>query len=265
MDNQIQKSESFTINYFNPDHLNSIQRIANMFSASDLVPKIYKISDSGKEKAIANCIIALDMASRLNANPLMIMQNLNVIQGWPSWSSKFLIATINNCGRFDALKYKFESKGKIKNISYTDYEWSQQAGKMIAKTKTFTDEVENIVCYAYTTEKGNSERLEGSEISIEMAIKEGWYTKNGSKWPIMPKQMLMYRAASFWCNVYAPELSMGIKTIEENEDIVDAEIIELPTKGLDQFKTDPVNDQKKLNDEVKQPTQKSLLDFSTAV
>ena len=93
-------------------------------------------------------------------------------------------------------------------------------------TKTFNDEVENLVCYAYTNEVGKTDKLEGSEISVDMAIREGWYTKNGSKWPIMTKQMLMYRAASFWCNIYAPELSMGIKTIEENQDVEYVEYVE---------------------------------------
>ena len=36
--------------------------------------------------------------------------------------------------------------------------------------------------------------------------------------------MLMYRAASFWINVYAPELSMGMKTTEEVIDIEYTEV-----------------------------------------
>ena len=43
----------------------------------------------------------------------------------------------------------------------------------------------------------------------------------------MPKQMLMYRAASWWTSVYAPELSMGMRTIEENEDIEDVAFEEI--------------------------------------
>ena len=31
--------------------------------------------------------------------------------------------------------------------------------------------------------------------------------------------MLMYRAASMWTNAYAPELSMGMRTVEEQQDI----------------------------------------------
>ena len=31
----------------------------------------------------------------------------------------------------------------------------------------------------------------------------------------MPEQMFMYRAAAFWQRIYAPELSLGMQTIDE--------------------------------------------------
>ncbi len=85
----------------------------------------------------------------------------------------------------------------------------------------------DVECVAYTTAKGSKDVLESSPISLRMAIDEGWYLKNGSKWRTMPRQMLMYRAASFWTSVYAPELSMGMRTVEENQDVhfVEAEEI----------------------------------------
>jgi hypothetical protein len=53
---------------------------------------------------------------------------------------------------------------------------------------------------------------------MQMAEKEGWTSKQGSKWMTMPGQMLRYRAAAFWQRVYAPEISMGFYTKEEVED-----------------------------------------------
>jgi uncharacterized protein YbbK (DUF523 family) len=52
-----------------------------------------------------------------------------------------------------------------------------------------------------------------------MANKEGWTKKSGTKWLTMPNQMLRYRAAAFWQRVYCPEISMGLLTTEEAEDI----------------------------------------------
>ena len=168
--------------------------------------------------AVANCMIALDISTRIGASPLMVMQNLVIIYGRPSWSSKFLISTVNTCGRFEPLKYRFTEKGKVGKVQYTDYVWDGRGKQAVTKELDGT-KIADIECVAYTTAKGSSEVLESSPVSIRMAIDEGWYTKNGSKWRTMPRQMLMYRAASFWTSVYAPELSMGMRTVEESQDM----------------------------------------------
>lgn len=218
MNDLIQSPQRTTLNFFDPVQMESVQRAANMFANSDLVPDQYKIggkTNNPKEKAIANCVIAMNMASRMNADVLMVMQNLVIIYGRPSWSSAFLISSVNSSGRFEPLKYRITNKGKVGKIGSNDY-----------------SSLDNLECVAYTHEKGSEELLESSPISIEMAIKEGWYTKNGSKWQTMPEQMLRYRAASFWTRAYAPEISMGMYTAEEVQDMktVDAEYEVVDTK-----------------------------------
>lgn len=224
--------------FFDPDQFATMQRVATMFANSELVPDMYRVTpDNPKEKAVSNCIIAIDIANRVGANVLMVMQNLVIIYGRPSWSSKFLIGTVNTCGRFEPLKFKFEELGELKNYKYTEYETNWVTGqdgrkkkevKMVEKT--LSGPVKNIQCIAYTTSRGSDEILESSPVSVEMAINEGWYTKKGSKWQTMTKQMLMYRAASFWTNAYAPELSMGMKTEDEIRDIIDVPFEEVTEK-----------------------------------
>ena len=208
-------------NFFDPVQFETMQRVSKMFASSDLVPDSYKPvlkmipaganegqiaaiqqeNAAAQNKAIANCMIALEVANRIGASPLMVMQNLVVIYGRPSWSAKFLIATVNTCGRFEPLQFKFIKNGNLGKVEYTDYVWNQSAHRKEAQKKEFDDV------------------LESSPISIRMAIQEGWYMKSGSKWQTMPKQMLMYRAASWWTSVYAPEISMGMRTVEENQEI----------------------------------------------
>lgn len=169
------------------------QRIGQMYNASTIVPKAYQ-----GQQGLSNCIIAVDMAGRMGANPLMVMQNLAVVNGNPSFSAKFLIACVNASGRYTTLAYEWKGK------EGTD-EWGCRA-------------------YAYEkTDTAKANRLEGAWIDIAMAKKEGWSTKNGSKWQTMPQQMLIYRAAAFWQRAYCPEISMGLLTQEEAADIQDAE------------------------------------------
>jgi len=210
--NELQKVNEVSAGLATATGFELAQRVGLMLSRSTMVPKEYQ-----GEQGISNCIIALDMARRLNANELMVMQNLHIIHGRPGWSSKFLIATINSCGKYEPLRFRTEKRENLKGLKYFIYKYVN--GKNTAIEQTINHNVINIVCTAYTTLKGSSEELESTEISIEMAIKEGWYSKTGSKWLTMPEQMLRYRAASFWVSVYAPEISMGMSTSEELIDI----------------------------------------------
>ena len=164
-----------------------IQRVSKAFSGSDLVPKQYQGN-------LANCMIAMDMAQRIGANPLMVMQNLYIVHGTPGWSSKFMIATINACGRYSSLRYEW--KGKPGEPGYG--------------------------CRAWAIERETGERLDGIWVTWEMVRAEGWDSKNGSKWKTMPDQMFVYRCASFWQRAYAPELGMGLQTTDDIHDVFDA-------------------------------------------
>lgn len=257
MSTEIVKSNSQVqqFNFFDNEQFATMQRVSTMFANSELVPEMYRISEKNpKEKAIANCMIAIECAQRINASALMVMQNMIIIYGRPSWSSKFLIATVNTCGRYDQLKYKFENLGKVGKIDIVDYVWSPQEKKKVA-TKTVFDgtDIDNIKCVAFTKENGSDEILESSDVTIKMAIQEGWYLKAGSKWPNMTKKMLIYRAASFWTNEYAPELSMGMKTAEELSDIEDISYEDITDRtkttikqnaNKQEMKMDPVDEAK---------------------
>ena len=216
------------------------QRMAQMYSTSTIVPDTYRGN-------LGNCVIALDMAMRMNANPLMVMQNLYVVHGNPAFSSKFLIATINASGRYSPLRYEF--RGKEGTDSYA------------------------CRCLAYESfDKDHKEPLYGDWVSIDMAKKEGWDKKSGSKWNTMPNQMLRYRAAAFWQRVYCPEISMGLMTSEEYEDIDDqtpltyreeikskanTETIEVPPQGASADFVPPVqpkdNEEKPLGETDERP------------
>lgn len=198
----------------------TMQRIAKPYAESDIVPKQYQ----GK---IGNCVIACDLASRMNLPVLAVMQNLYIVNGTPGWSSKFLVATVNNCGRFTALRYRKRNLGPLGKVKYNSTEWVNDNGqrrKTIVVREYDATGIDNWECVAYATERATNEVLESDAVTIEMAIKEGWYTKDGSKWVTMPQLMLSYRAAAFWQRIYAPEISMGFRTVEEEEDRLAAAI-----------------------------------------
>lgn len=163
------------------NNFENAQRMAKALCSSTIVPVMYQ-----GEKNLPNCIVALEMANRIKMSPLMVMQNLYIVHGNPGWSSKFLIAALNVCGRFSPLRY----------------EWRGTEGQ------------DDWGCRACAYDK-SGEKLEGAWVDIAMSKKEGWYSKSGSKWQSMPQLMLQYRAGAFFARTYAPEIGMGMQTTEE--------------------------------------------------
>lgn len=158
------------------------------------------------QKNPSNCLIAIEQAQRLDMSPFMVMQNLSIIQGRPSWDSKFLIALINASGKFDMeLQYE-EEKDKDGNP---------------------------YACTAWTTKNGR--RVEGMKITMDIAKAEGWLQKNGSKWKTMPQLMLRYRAASFFSRLNCPEISLGMYT---NDELMDGDFKEYAIDPKDQLAMD---------------------------
>ena len=218
-----------SMGFGNSDSFELMQRAAKLLSSSTLVPAAYRsviektdrygnVTDSRQNpNALANAVVALNMANRMGADPLMVMQNLYIVEGRPSWSSQWIIAAINGCGRFSPLRFDIKSRGKRK-IEYVTFVWENRQRQEAHNTI----EVEDKVCVAWAIEKETGERLESPPVSIEMAVKEGWYTKNGSKWQTMDEVMLRYRTASFFGKLYAPELLMGLQSAEEVQDIIEA-------------------------------------------
>lgn len=171
------------------------QRMVKVFANSSLVPATFK-GDIGA------CIIAMNMANRMGADILQVMQSLYIVHGKPSFSSAFLIACFNRCGRFSTIRYRMEGERNTDN-------WS---------------------CTAYCTELATGDIVEGVTVTIAMAKSEGWYNKTGSKWKTMPELMMRYRAATFLIRSVAPEIALGFQTTEEAIDITDkAQVVSTPT------------------------------------
>jgi hypothetical protein len=160
------------------------QRIAKALASSTLIPPAFQ-----GQQGFANCLVALEIANRMRISPFLAMQHLHVIHGRPSWSSSFIIAMVNGCGRFSPLRFEISGEG------------------------------DSLACYARATDLASEQELKGPTITMAMAKKEGWSTKPGSKWATMSELMISYRAAAFWGRLYASDLLLGLQTQEEVIDI----------------------------------------------
>lgn len=164
------------------DSFTLAMNMAKTLAQSTIVPPVF-------QKSWENCMIALSQSKKLGVDPFVVMNNMYPIQGKITWKSEFIIAMINASGKFD-MELQFEEEEKD--------------GKPYACT-----------CYTFL----DGRKISGVKVTMDMADAEGWTKKNGSKWNTLPQLMLRYRAAVFFARFNAPELTSGLYSVEEGEDV----------------------------------------------
>ncbi|WP_232430282.1 hypothetical protein [Burkholderia ubonensis] len=231
-------------------------RIAKAYASSDAVPaqfRSHNLKKVGRQEewvenvsAIGNCLVAIEVARAVRMSITAVMQNADMIEGKLRWSGKFVIAAINASGRFTPLRFQTVMRGKIKAKYKEKTGWDNEA-----RRPTFTErevEVDDVECIAWALPRGIPEPrvtpddlreykgrmldlyraigmpvIESAPVTMRMVVEEGWYGKSGSKWQgEMRALMFQYRAGSFFGNIHAPDIVMGMgRTSEEEADIVD--------------------------------------------
>ena len=154
-------------------------QVADTLCRSSIVPKRFSGDQGGT-------LIALDIAARMHTNPLMIMQNLYVVQGSPSFSGQFAIAAMRTCPKYKDFRFEY-----LNGKDYT-------AGMRVVGIRA----------------DGGPDDI-GASITPDMPAKFGW----GPMWQKMPEQMYKYRAASWFVRTFCPEVLMGLPTTDELEDM----------------------------------------------
>lgn len=171
--------------FADPQTFQGAMNMACALADSTIIPKDF-------QKNPSNCLIAIEMSARLNASPMMVMQNLFVVNGRPAWSSQWIVAMINQSRKYQTeLQYEFGHDPADGGLS----------------------------CYAWAIDR-EGHRVEGPKITMKMAEAEGWVGKNGSKWKTMPQVMIQYRAASFFGRKNCPDMIMGIYSRDEVVEMV---------------------------------------------
>jgi hypothetical protein len=184
--------------YLDTNRFNQAWRAASLLAKADIVPAQYR----GKPE---NCFVALQMATRMEIDPFMFMQNTYIVQGKPGMEAKLAIALMNKRGPFRGPVQWFFNGTRLKD------DWT---------------------CTAWAVHKETGEKCSAS-VSWGMAVAEGWTTKSGSKWKTMPEMMFQYRSAMFLARLYCPEVLMGMPSADELEDtgdkpayvVVDAQMV----------------------------------------
>jgi len=192
---------------FEPTDIEQAYRYANAISQSPFVPTEYK----GNPGA---CMIALDLSMRWGVHWLTVMQHVYIVHGRPALDSQLCISLVNKSGLFtDPIEYEVQGDD--------------------AKDKDYR-------VRAYATRESTGKVLYGPWIDWSIVKGEGWDKKQGSKWVTMPDQMFHYRAASWFQRRFCPEVTMGMLTAEEAEEVPERKPVESVTFDEAQAESDEV-------------------------
>ena len=183
MENEIMIQEETALSTTNMFENNVLEQ-AKFLSNSTMVPVQY-------QRKPENCYVAIDMANRMGVPVMMVMQNLYIVQGKPSWSGTAIKSMLENSGKFEDVETVYVGQPNTDN-------WG---------------------AFVTAKLKKNGKVLKGATVTIKTAKDEGWYNKTGSKWKTMPELMLTYRANAWFARQFAPELLMGLQSVEEVEDV----------------------------------------------
>lgn len=175
-----------TIPTSDAERFNLMQREAKIFAYSPLIPE--HLRKGGEQQAIANCYIALKLARTMGEDPLVVLQNIHVVNGKAGFATQYMIARANAAGIFTGrIDWRIDRSVKD-NLSVTAFAVLKDTGQEVSVT-----------------------------VDMAMASAEGW-TKN-PKYRTMPEVMLRYRSAAFLVRFYAPDVMLGYQTTEEVEDV----------------------------------------------
>ncbi len=167
---------------FDTARFNQSWRIAKAFADSKMVPAHFQGNTAG-------VFVVLHMATRMELDPFMVLQNMYMVHGKPGMETKLALALVNTRGPFaNPIAWEFDNEENPKK------------------------------CTAYGFLKTTGEKRYYT-LEWDTVVKEKWLDKDGSKWKTLPKLMFMYRSAIFLIRTVCPEVILGLSTFDELQDI----------------------------------------------
>lgn len=163
--------------------------MAEQLARSSFLPKHY-------QGQFADCLVALQWADRSGRDPLELLQNTFPVNGTPGMFTRYMIALERRAKIFDRpVQWEFEGEGDSLVVT----------------------------CYGFI----DGERYE-ADVAMEFAKSEGWTKSEKYKTPAGAKHMLKWRAAAFLIRFTAPDVLLGMSTVDELEDMHYAEVPQIP-------------------------------------
>ena len=196
--------------------------------AFDQIERLAKLMASGKStipdhlKTPGDCMAIIMQSMQWRMNPWSVAQKTFLVSGKMGYESQLVAAVINSSGLIKG-RFKFDFYG----------EWEKIIGKF--EIKSGQNGEYRVPGWRLEDEAGIGVRVSAqlrdeSEPRVLDLLLAQARTRNSTLWADDPKQQLAYLGQKKWARLYAPDVIMGVYSIDELQDhkvidMGDAEVI----------------------------------------
>ena len=173
---------------FDPQVIEGMYRMAEMMAAARItIPKHLAGSPS-------DCLAVVMQAAQFKMNPFAVAQATHIVNGTLGYEAKLVSAVIS-------------SSSLLKTRIAYDYEgdWSKSNGK--------ADKDDSRAVTVYATIRGESEPRR-----LRVSMAQVGDVRNSPLWVTDPRQQLAYLATKRWARLHAPDVMLGVYTVDDLED-----------------------------------------------
>ena len=181
-----------------PKTFSQLFKLAEIFANSAMVPAHFQRKPN-------DCFVALQMAYRMDLDPMTALQNIYVISGKPGLSSQLIISLVNRSKKLIG-PVQWRTVGTGDTLAVTAFGVLRETNEEISFT-----------------------------VPWSMVKAENW-DKN-PKYRSMPEVMMRYRSVAFLARFHFPEVVIGMQSADEIEDVVAAEKVVAKKSAIEMMKT----------------------------
>lgn len=158
-----------------------------------------------------DCALVAMQALRWGMDPLVVAQKTHVVSGLIGYEAQLVNSLVNTLKPTkDSIKYEFI--GEWSNVIGNTTEKTNEKGYKYRVLNSTPKDEQGCGVKVWATLKGE-DKPRVLELLLTQAL-----TRNSTMWASDPKQQLAYLAVKKWVRLHAPQILLGVYTVDEIED-----------------------------------------------
>lgn len=176
---------------FDPDTVSSMQRMAEIMSSARVTIPKHLAGSPG------DCLAVVMQAAQWRMNPFAVAQKTHLVNGQLGYEAQLVNAVLSSSSLL-ASRLNYEWEGEWKNVNGKS---DKDSSRAVVVSAILRGETQPRIL-----------RLDMSQVGG---------ARNSPLWETDPRQQLAYLAIKRWARLHAPDVMLGVYTVDELRDAID--------------------------------------------